>query len=174
MKNSQHNLFSPSGCLTPEAFTLLGEDKLTAQERQLALDHLRSCELCSLALEGLANIDLNQVNSDLEEVKRNLKVIRPLDFMHEKRGLRFRLRIRIISILIVVLLAAGIYYLSTNRSHIENRPATVIEEVDLPFKLEYKDTSDARLHYKTSNKKAKWDEKVKRQRQQRQQPVTTN
>lgn len=162
MKNNSYTLFTASGCLSPEAFEQLGKGHLSADEEHAAMGHIHSCELCSLAFEGLAEVDINKVNSDLEEVKRRLLIVRPLDFMPEKRGLKMKLKIRIITFGVMILLAvAGILviYYPTSK---EVKPP-IQDENQLPFRLEIKDTSAAMLLNKHSDKKNRWEQKLKKQ-----------
>ncbi len=146
MKNNHHNLFSASGCLTSEAFELLRKGLLSVDEQKLLKEHIAGCPLCSIAYEGLVEVDLTKLNSDLEEVKRNLQVVRPLDFMPEKRGLKHKIRIRIITLLtIVALLSIPFFFIERG---IKPTPTIIEEDAIAPFRLERKDTLPARLEKK--------------------------
>lgn len=148
MKNNQHNLFSASGCLTPEAFERLRKGLLSVDEQQQVNKHIESCPLCSIAYEGLTEVDLSTMNSDLKEVKQKLQVIRPLDFMPEKGGLRSKIRVRIITVTTLIVLIT-VPFIIINRKI--SRPSTIInEDTVTPFRLERKDTLPARLEKKSA------------------------
>jgi TonB family protein len=76
MKNHpEHTLFEPSGCLSREGLALFARGKLSAQELSVVKTHLQSCEFCTLAVEGIAMVnpdefegDLNSIFASLEEV----------------------------------------------------------------------------------------------------------
>lgn len=163
MNNNQRNLFTASGCLSTDTFERLAKGGLTPDEYSLAKAHIASCELCALAYEGLTEVDLDKVNSDLEEVKRRLQVIRPLDFMPEKKGLRIKLRVKLITFSIMAAIAATILLIADWPSTEPVTPS-IQNENALPFRLEIKDTSNARLINKCSDKKNKWEQKLKKQR----------
>jgi hypothetical protein len=53
-KREINELFTPSGCLTEEALFRHTNGLLQAAELRLVDNHVRTCELCALALEGFA------------------------------------------------------------------------------------------------------------------------
>lgn len=139
---------------------------MSNDERQKAMEHIDTCEFCSIAYEGLSGVDINQVKEDLEQVKQHLKVVRPLDFMHEQRGLNFKLKIRLITLAVVAILIALVIYimnvpLESPNSHV------ILEENATPFRLETKDTTPARLDRKLPDKKKMWEERFKKQNRQK-------
>jgi TonB family protein len=68
------SLFGPSGCLTLETMNRYLVSDLSDDER-IAIDlHLKSCELCSDALEGLRLItDKDKLNLIVSEINENLR-----------------------------------------------------------------------------------------------------
>lgn len=163
MKNNQHNLFTASGCLSTDAFERLAKGSLDAEEQRLATAHIMSCELCALAYEGLTEVDPATVNHDLDEVKRKLQIIGPLDFMPEKKGLRMKLKVKLISFGILITIAAA-FVLIVEWPSSNNVEPSIQPENAIPFRLEVKDTAEARLVNKYSDKKARWEQKIKKQK----------
>lgn len=164
MKAKPNSLFSPSGCLTPQAFEMLKQGTLAVDEQQQALEHIKSCELCATAAEGLAELSSSQIDTDLKEVKSRIKIVRPLDFMPEKRGLKTKIKVRIVTLATLVVAAAVALLILSIFWNKPSRPSTVVvEEAAIPFRLEAKDTTAGKLERKLPNKRAKWEERIKRQ-----------
>jgi len=68
------SLFNPSGCLTLETMNRYQALELTEPEKREIDGHLKGCELCSDALEGLRLItDRDKLNSIVTEINENLR-----------------------------------------------------------------------------------------------------
>lgn len=73
-ENKYDQIFTPSGCLTLEAMKKYHATGLTESERMEIEGHLKGCDLCSDALEGLLLIsDGDKLNSILSEININLQ-----------------------------------------------------------------------------------------------------
>lgn len=163
MDKNQHTLFTASGCLTPQAFEQLQKAELSASELLLVKQHLESCPLCAIAYEGIQEVDISIISSDLEEVKKNLKIVRPLDFMPEKKSLKLKLRVRLLTLLIIAAIALVIILSIYRFTKQESSSSRILNDTTLvPFRLEKRDAAPARLEKKVS-RRDKWKQKVKQQ-----------
>lgn len=69
-EKSTYQLFTRSGCLTPEGMALFADNKLSRREMDLVNKHLEECELCSLAMEGFMLYPQEQFDEDLQDIKK--------------------------------------------------------------------------------------------------------
>lgn len=65
-----YQLFTRSGCLTPEGMARFADNKLSRSELDLVNNHLKECELCSLAMEGFMLYPPEQFDEDLQDIKK--------------------------------------------------------------------------------------------------------
>ncbi len=76
MKDKEHieGLFTQAGCLTLEAMKRHNASSLSSEEKIQIEKHLKDCELCRDALEGLLLVsDPDKIDSIVSEINRNLK-----------------------------------------------------------------------------------------------------
>lgn len=74
MKNTPtHILFEPSGCLSRESLSHFVAGNLNKTEMAVVKAHLKTCEFCAMAAEGLAMADPEEFNQDLEIIFASLK-----------------------------------------------------------------------------------------------------
>lgn len=64
----ENKLFTPSGCFSAEGLSLFSNGLLSAEEMVMAEAHLKSCELCRLALEGFQTSNPVEFEADLNEL----------------------------------------------------------------------------------------------------------
>jgi protein TonB len=64
----ENKLFTPSGCFSAEGLSLFSNGLLSAEEMVMAEAHLKSCELCRLAVEGFQTSNPADFEADLNEL----------------------------------------------------------------------------------------------------------
>lgn len=64
----ENKLFTPSGCFSAEGLSLFSNGLLSAEEMVMAESHLKSCELCRMALEGFQTSNPADFEADLNEL----------------------------------------------------------------------------------------------------------
>ena len=64
----ENKLFTPSGCFSAEGLSLFSNGLLSAEEMVIAEAHLKSCELCRMALEGFQTSNPADFEADLNEL----------------------------------------------------------------------------------------------------------
>ncbi len=73
MKELTNKYFNESGCLTLEALEKYLNNELDGDDFKIINNHLKECELCSDALEGLELVkDKEKLNSMISEINENL------------------------------------------------------------------------------------------------------
>lgn len=109
MKWTKENMFEPSGCLTREAFEALVNDKLSANARALADEHMASCPFCSDALEGFLS-QKKQNFTEIMVIADNAfdKILAQRQNRHDKKR---TIRLLSISIAASILLMVGLFFL---------------------------------------------------------------
>lgn len=71
--NQNHNIHSPSDCVTEKTLFDYIDNKLTQKERHVVEKHLLDCELCSDALEGLELVkDRGRITLIKEEINKRI------------------------------------------------------------------------------------------------------
>jgi len=67
-------IFSPGGCLTPQAIRAYLDGKMTGASKIQVEEHIRRCRLCSKALEGFrSHHRMPYVQSDLNFLSKKVR-----------------------------------------------------------------------------------------------------
>lgn len=114
MNSNLHNtVFSPSGCINNDSLVLYLKGKMSQVDADRVSEHVKHCELCQMAIEGLMPLaqEGQALDRDLNQIRTTLRQLRPSDFLHESRGPGFRLRIKTISMVSSIVFAGTILVL---------------------------------------------------------------
>ncbi len=147
-KGESHKLFTPSGCLTEEALFRHSRGLLQAAELQHADNHIQTCELCALALEGYAlttpdsfSEDMNWLNQKFAENNQisgipfraadaGVKVGDKTPVGKGRKSFLMRYRIELIAATLLLLIAIGgrqVYLGLKNPRSSENQTALAVK-----------------------------------------------
>jgi TonB family protein len=128
-------LFSPSGCLTPEAMGSLAEGTLTGGHLEAAQQHLQSCELCRDALEGLSVIhDQERLSAAVAELDTRIRNKFSGNNQDVKKPARHLNRIwTAVSVAASILLLIGLYFLFNDSAKEKQSTLTAQQDTSQQF-----------------------------------------
>jgi len=154
-------LFNQSGCLKLEALKKHSFSELSEKEKYLVESHLKNCELCSDALEGLKLVsDKEKLSSIITEINDNLqKSILSKESFLKAKSFKMSDRILYFSLAASVLILIGLfsyfkYYLEKPESDITVLTDKPKEEVNIQTPQNFKENN---LEITTEEKIAKPD-----------------
>ncbi|MBM3436069.1 MAG: energy transducer TonB [Bacteroidetes bacterium] len=131
------SLFNPSGCLTLEAMNRFHASDLAEAEKSEVEDHVKKCELCSDAVEGLTLItDRNKLNAIVSEINENLSrnlesktgTIKPL---YGKSGARYLYFAAAASVLILIAIFSYLNF----HSPVKDNQMSVLSPTDYEIRI---------------------------------------
>jgi len=104
-------LFTPSGCLKFEALRKYNSLELSEREKELADVHLKSCEMCTDALEGLSLVsDQDKLSSLITEINENLnKALVTEKIIHKPKAIKIHNRVFYYAAAASILILFGIF-----------------------------------------------------------------
>jgi TonB family protein len=118
-----YQLFNPSGCLTLEAMQLYLKKELPERDIQQIDSHLKKCEFCSDALEGLKLFeDKEKLEAIVGEINENLtRSLAEKSNEKKQKVIKFQNRLIYFGAAASIIILLGLLYFLTDLINQENR-----------------------------------------------------
>lgn len=153
-----YHLFTPSGCLKPEAMKQYLSSSLSQKDKDRVQHHLDSCELCQDALEGLELLsDKDKLDAIVSEINQNLR--QNLQMRQSSKKIKITNRVFYYSAAASIIILVGLLFnfngiLKQDLKQLDTSDEIELIEKDIPQKPIAKNSEPIKEKKETYEKKA--------------------